>query len=287
MSGPTPKYWNRVGWIEIDGVEIPTRGLDIKFDVEKIGDVYPKWNASILGLSLDTIRKITVWNPAVAASKMRGIRVYAGYDGIVGPKLLVKGTIMHAIPTSPPEMWLNMSGFMSMKDRRMISAPYKLRGKSKEEIFFEICNKLGKKGRYEVKYDEYAWIKHGYQFSMEGMYGDLPTRFANQFDLVVYLDDETLVATDKNGQMKPQPKMSSPEIIDIDHGLISVAGIDIKGATIRTRLNDSYNLMSWVRLQSELIPSANGDYYVIKKRHVGHLRGNDWYTELTTVRKYS
>lgn len=284
MSGFSEKYWGRAGHIEIDGVTVPTNGLDFKFDIEKIGDVYPKWKASILGLSLDTIRKITVWNPAVAVSQMRGIRIYAGYNGIIGEKLLCNGTIMNAMPTQPPEMWLNMSGMMSFKDRRMISEPYKIRNKTKEEIFKEICGKIGKPCRYEVKNDQYAKIK-GFQFVFEGMYGDLPAKFAAQFDFIVYLDDDTLVCTDKNAQLQKPKKRSKPEIIDIEHGLISVAGVDVKGATIRTRLNDSYKLMDWVELHSELVPSANGVYYVIKKHHVGHLRGDDWYTELTTIRK--
>ena len=45
--------------------------------------------------------------------------------------------------------------------------------------------------------------------------------------------------------------------------------------------------MSWVRLESKIIPSANNSYYVVAKRHVGQYRGDDWFTELETIRRVS
>ena len=67
--------------------------------------------------------------------------------------------------------------------------------------------------------------------------------------------------------------------------MISIGKVDIAGATIRTRLDDSSKLFSWINLQSVIIPKANGLYVVIKKKHKGHLRGGEWFTELETIRQ--
>lgn len=281
MTNLSEKYWGRAGHIEIEGVNVPTDGLDFKFDIEKIGSFYNKWKASILGLSLNTINKISVWNPQVAYSERRNIKIFAGYEGIIGQKLICNGTITNAIPSSPPEMWLNMSGLLYIGDNRIISNSYKIRNKTKKEIFEEMCKKIGRPFRYELADDDIR----GFQFTMEGMYGSLPVKYAQQFDVIVYLDNDTLVATTKNAQFKKPDKKQRINTIDIDHGLISIPQVSIKGAVIRTRMNDTYNINDWIDLKSKMIPSANGLYIIIKKHHVGHLRGDDWYTELTTIRK--
>ena len=67
--------------------------------------------------------------------------------------------------------------------------------------------------------------------------------------------------------------------------MLAVGNITTAGAVVRTRLDDSSGIFSWIDLRSSLVPSANGKYVIIRKKHVGHLRGNEWYTEFETIRQ--
>lgn len=284
MSG-SDMFWGRSGWVEIEGVSIPS-GLDFKIDIKKTGDVYTSFTCSILGLSLETIRKVTVFNDALAASQQRQIRVYAGYNDSIGPKLVARGWIRRAIPTSPPEMWLNIDANVMACDNRVISKAKELKAKTVKDLFFKMCNEIDRDGRWIANKtrigDGYVKDKGPVTLWCDGMYGVLPDRFAKKFGVLVYDDNGTLVCGDRNGQYN---KPESVEPMDIDHGLIGIVNVDCIGAVIRTRMNDSYKLQTWLDLKSELIPSANGKYFVYSKHHVGQLRGNDWYTELKLFRR--
>ena len=66
----------------------------------------------ILGLNTDTIRKwVSVDAPEKNIKKHKAVRVYAGYekDGDVLDCELFTAQYVGAIPTSPPEMWLNFT----------------------------------------------------------------------------------------------------------------------------------------------------------------------------------
>ena len=43
-----------------------------------------------------------------------------------------------------------------------------------------------------------------------------------------------------------------------------------------------------MRFESKFIPKVNDDtYFVIKKKHTGHFRGEEWFTELDCIRRYA
>lgn len=279
MPANAQKYWDRIGHIEIEGYGKIADGLDFKFEVEKIGDMYATFRAGVLGLSMPHIHALTEWNNIEAGVKHRGIRIYAGYSSSVGEKKLVDGYIMNAAPTSPPEMWLNIEGMTSLRKSTTVKEPRTVSG-SREEVFSEVCREMGMPSRWDaVRIDRGGDI----EFKIDGQISSLAERIARAFGGIVYDDDGTAVLADKHAQyIRPNYE---PQVIDIDHGLIGVPSVSIVGAVIRTRLNDSFKLYSWVNLKSSIMPKANGIYLVQSKKHVGHLRGNEWYTELDTVRK--
>lgn len=279
MSGTEKRYWDRVAHLSIENYGGTLEGLDIKFNIEKIGDVYAKFSCGILGLSRESINKLTVFNPADAVRACRKIEVHAGYRDGTKNHLLCKGYIFNAMPTPPPEMWLNMDCLISAGEKIPVDPAFTMSNKPAIEVFRKICSLCGKKSRWEC-----TTLKEetNISFTFEGTCDQLAEKFASKFGVVVYEDNGTFVCVNKNGQNNTSP--ANAERLDSSSGLIAVGGVTVAGATVRTRLNDSYRLFSWVDLQTRLVPKANGLYYVLKKRHVGHLRGDEWYTELTLIR---
>ena len=87
------------------------RGLDIKFDISKpIFSLQQQATISILGLSMDKIQQYASWGGEATMFKRAVlIRVYAGYgDSDEDAQLIFEGNIVNAMPTMPPDVWLNI-----------------------------------------------------------------------------------------------------------------------------------------------------------------------------------
>lgn len=251
--------------------------LDFKFSGEKVGDIYTSFSVGILGLSSETVNALTTWNPAEAMAVSRRIEVYAGYeDGSIANPIF-GGIVVEAIPTSPPEMWINMK-CINLSGGGSIRNPRSLIDTSLSGILSEIASDMGLSMRWDADMDGSMKVK---RFTLQGSHASICEEFSNSFGVTVYEDRGILVACNKRPQMGT-PK--NPIQIGIDTGMISLPKVSLAGATIKTRLKDDISLMSWIRLNSEIIPKANGLYVVTKKKHTGHFRGDDWYTELETIR---
>lgn len=97
------------GWDNIDWERIS--GLDIKFNVEQYAaSSEAKAKISICGLSFDRIVQLASWaSEATTQSKCWLIRLYAGYGASEDDvDMIFEGEILNAMPTSPPDVWLNI-----------------------------------------------------------------------------------------------------------------------------------------------------------------------------------
>lgn len=278
-------FWGRTGYVEIEGAgktygnEGGGTTLDFKFDVTKYGSMYSDFKVSILGLNSNTINQLTVWKPQDAASERRQVKVYAGYDVDGKPNLIAQGGVWSALPDPPPEMWLNMSCLHSLDKKIPVEKPRTVEG-TVRELFDQVAMEMGYTSRmWNVQKD---FRNDKYSFKIDGMKSDLAWKFAQKCNLIVFDDDGMLTATDTKGEKLP-PKNPIP--VNIDTGLLAVGNVAVAGATIRVRLSTRYKLYTWVDLKSQLIPKASGLYYIIKIRHVGHMRGDEWYTELEMIRE--
>ena len=81
MIGNTPRYWKRVGWVEIELDDGSMRSyggtndsLDFRFSGEKTGSIYSSFTVGILGLSRNTITALTVWSTANAPRRTRRLK---------------------------------------------------------------------------------------------------------------------------------------------------------------------------------------------------------------------
>jgi hypothetical protein len=254
--------------------------LDFKFDGEIVANTYSSFTVSILGLTLETINKLTAWNPVEVYGKKRRIRVYAGYehDGIENP--IFEGLVIEAIPTNPPEMWLNFKCIINIG----YEGPLISYDNPDRRTLGDIWNDIAKVNNYSGARWESTRIDKNKRvvFSFDGKSAaKLIYDFTHRFDVIGLNINDVLVCKDK--RMWSDPKKPK-EIISTKTGLLGIAGVSVKGATIRRRLSDTAACSDCVYLMSEVIPKANGPYTIIKKRHVGHFRGKDWYTELELIR---
>jgi len=279
-------YWNRVGFIKIQGPDggmvtyggNDSNGLDIRFEIEKLtGDAVVAFNVGILGLNHDTINYLTVWNPVESFADMRRIEVYAGYenDNISSP--IASGYIIQAYPTNPPEMWMNIYCLNMMNYKDPITGVETMYDKTREEIFNKCAEIMKLRPDWRAKDGD----KKCGSFAFDCNRASLPEALSHEFQIIVSVEDDALVAVERDA-FTETPTGSEP--IDLDHGLLQLGNVTLSGASITTRLIDRIRMFSWIHLTSEIVPKASGDYYVIKKRHKGHLRGKEWQTEFTLMR---
>ena len=283
-----PYFWNRVGFVEIEGEDGKMHkyggsvdGLDFRFDIKYSGDISVEFTVGILGLSRETIQTLTVWNFAQAISRARKIAVYAGYekDGIAQP--IASGIITQAIPTTPPEMWLNFNCLIGGLDFDPKNGEC-IKNKTASEILDMLAKANGMQSKWNARYADGNKVIPTFYLGRSPAW--VISNFAASQNIHIYIDGDVMTAVDVYAWTRV-PDMGVSEVIGVETGLLSMGNVDLKGAVIKRRLDVRSRLMTWVRLKSAIIPSANDDYYVIGKRHVGQYRGQDWTTELQTIRR--
>lgn len=288
-------YWNRTGYLKIqmDNEEMQQFGgdgemFDMKFDGLKFGDFYSTFTCSILGLSREHINALTVWDKGQALQKKRYIEVYAGYssNGDDMSKPIFAGYVMNAIPTSPPEMWMNFECIRAWDKDQCVTGVETMRDASPRQILQKIAEIL------EVDFNltsfmssTIKWDEEKYTFAFDGKKKvQLTYKFADQFNCICIDQNGTIVAADRREWLKA-PKRIAREVSQ-DTGMLAVGNVDIAGAKVVHRLDNTFSLLSWVDVKSRLIPNMGArPYYVSAFRHTGHLRGDKWQTELELIRQ--
>ena len=94
---------------------------------------------------------------------------------------------------------------------------------------------------------------------------------------------DRIVAVDRYSQLlKPSGNVQT---IDLEHGLIGMNDITFAGCNINRRLDDTVGYNDWIRLKSQIVGLASGDYRVTSITHTGHLRGKEWRTSMNCLRR--
>ena len=288
-------YWNRTGYLKIqmDNAEMQQFGgegemFDMKFDGLKFGDFYSTFTCSILGLTREHINALTVWDKGQALQKKRYIEVYAGYssNGDDMSKPIFAGYVMNAIPTSPPEMWMNFECIMAWDKDQCVTGVETMRNASPRQILQKIAEILEvDSNRTSFMSSTIKWDDEKHTFSFAGKKKvQLTYDFAHQFNCICIDQNGTIVAADRREWLKA-PKRIAREVSQ-DTGMLAVGNVDIAGAKVVHRLDNTFSLLSWVDVKSRLIPNMDArPYYVRAFRHTGHLRGDKWQTELELIRQ--
>lgn len=237
---------------------------------------------SILGLSFETIQSLMAYMPAVEEKKKeRIIRVYAGYEK-TGEELLYTGYIIQAMPRNPPEMWVDIlaTNFGTLMDT------YSVEGSGEEitrrEWIQKVCKTCGWDG--PIVYPENnESVNKALDIKMKDKSIN-PNNALKIAELMNICGAEGLFTVNLYGNnlyVYPndpyQVPKSMAQDLDITTGLVGIPEIKWQDITLKAFLSTRFRAANWVKLTSEMVPKANGHYWIYDIKYVGELRGQDWY----------
>lgn len=247
-------------------------GISVRFRVEKyMNAVMNKAHIQLANLTRDDIEYLTTFTSwAFAVEKRKRIRLFAGYkEQNVG--LIFDGDITKAIPSMPPDIWLEceaLSGFYDNQNILSLSMAGKLTLKN---ICEQAAQELGLTLQF---YSANTKIIDG--FSYCGGARNVLYKINDLFQTCVYEDSGKLYVRD----LYPQADYTKAKLITETSGLIGVPQPGPMGVDLTTLLDPTIQLGAPVKLQSLRIPAANGVYYPYALVHEGTSRENPFYTHL-------
>ena len=250
--------------------------IDVKFSLKKVmSSIMNEAQISICNLAKDDIEYLTTFTSEfIAIQQRKRIRIFAGYEE-TGVSLIFDGDIARAIPTSPPDVWLEckaLSGYYSNKEVISMSLKGSL---SISDICMACASKLGM-----PLIDLSKTTKKITDFSFTGDKRKLISEINDLGGISAWEDNGTLYISDEN---KPRGDILARELSE-KTGMIGVPKVDPIGIEVTMLLDNSLQIGQVVVLNSQLFKQANGNYYIYEIRHEGHLRGNNFQTTIKARR---
>lgn len=289
-------------------------GIDIKFSVHFIGTAQMNYaSIGICNLAKEDINFLTTWkrwNKIEASQERKLVRLFAGYEDDVS--MIYEGFITQAVPTLPPDVWLNCVVLQNYDYKTEVQSIAIDEPMSQKDLFNQIANWLGLKLSWESKISEVA-NKIIPRISWSGTKWKLVEKLQEMSGTDVYIDSGRLVVSDRGERnidytlretqaqidMLSQDKVTLKDFpvgktfsynlknivaykweVSERNGMLGIPMRYPMGVTVRMLLNNKIRSGDAILLNSEKYSGANGIFYVNQIKHVGHLRGNDYYTEI-------
>lgn len=287
---------------EIVYQDVFVENISVKFTFEKyIGNaMYGEGKVSICGLKKETVSELTTINSIEEALKERKeIKVYAGYGE--NQALIIDGTIISAVPTIPPDVWLEceiMNGYERTLKMYSVSVEAEMNIK---ELAETIAKQLDLKNGVDCRIKNDVYGKRFYQRTTKNiskvdtmaniLSAVMETYSFQEGDMygvpVVYIDNETLIV-DYSLFDSVESQKRTHHKINKENGMLGLPEISEAGliANITTLLKPEIKAGDVIDLESEMIPKANGQYTVLGTTYVGDYRGNSWYSTFSCRRIY-
>ena len=289
------------------------KDLDFKFDIAKpFGAVCMDAKIAIAGMPWKNIVAVSTWTgEATAWAKNIRIQVCAGYGEKGYQDIIFDGTVMYAMPTTPPNIWLNIharSGYY--RNNRKCDIQNGNEKKKTREWFATVA-------RYITKAKEPCDFN---RLTIDDQMRTLPSfppgstfedikkaiwREAESQGIVVWerIDAEGesyFVFEDRKIPRdaltdKQKNSIRAEYTISEENGMISVPKTNFAEVEVTKFLDTSFNRGAFFYLESKYAPNINsvddkpngqqnGIYRINHIRHHGHLRGEEWYTTLKAWR---
>lgn len=294
MAAGQVKFFGRAYKLELDGVPYETKeglpAMDIKFDVTyAIGQTCRFGTVSILGLSHQTMSKylaLSAMPTGKALSEMMTVKLSAGYDSESELTEIINGYAYYATVDAPPNMWLTLK----VSEVNPTGGPcVDVAAKQAPTIESYIRGCLEKFSAEEGVAEEFDFVDYtpsqvcSKKKTMQ--YGLM--KKINLRDFIAKLNDmsDWNVKFILRGNLLEAYGIDREEtvekVIDVDgnNGLLAVSGIDAVNGDITTFLSYQDERLCYLHLTSQLNPQANGRYIIVRKQHLGHYNGNEWYTK--------
>lgn len=252
------------------------KGIDVKFKIDlPMSAVLAKADISICNLTRADIEYLTTYTYLWAAlTQKKRIRLFAGYSD-TQTNLLFDGDIIEAIPTQPPDIWLDckaQSGNYGSTQVYLLSVFDAVPIKT---LFEQAAVKLGLTLEWRSKS-----TKQVKDFNFNGNYQKMIEQLTKLDNITVFEETGSLIVVDNAAPVRDGAIREISEIT----GMIGVPKIDAIGIEATLLLDTTIKRGDTVHLSSIRVPAANGNYYVYNICHEGHLRGTNWYTTIKARR---
>lgn len=320
------KYYNRVGYVVLhEGNKTfdKFRGLNFKFTCEYCSSpgngAEAQASVGILGL---TRQMVYDWASfcnhmtdkgyaGLMGSGVRSVSVYAGYEMSFTGRPLFTLPVTGAWPTSPPDMWLNISAYNTNEFNSHVysiemHAP--LGGERRLFTFKQICQKIADTIGARLDFTAYNEnLLGGFpDVSFQGTTSDIlhwlnsnSCAYAeiriNSPDLelpvlVVFQVDPKTGADLKvrNGNMRDRQIIKTPPTISAETGMIGLPKLKAGNnraseVEVTTLLRNDIEPGDIFYVKSDYVKFGNAPFKANKIKHEGEFRGNTWQTTITGI----
>lgn len=278
--------------------------LDVRFAYQRYfgNGMHSKGNISICGLSKKTLdRYISFFSEDVEVEKRKTIKIIAGYEdndksgcSCIGE--ILNGTIVNALPTLPPDIWLNCE-VINQYEEKLKAKAYNFVGiKTLEEVIKWAVQEIGlteDKIINRITDREYLNTKY-VDFTFEGNKFDFINKISADFNNInssdkygginTYIEDNNVIVDYRNLTLKDRNRLGTPRLVSKDSTELTLIGIPEpmwagQAVNITTLLNSSVRTGDVLELKSNMIESLNGYYYVFSILYIGEYRGQQWYSQ--------
>lgn len=256
--------------------------LNVKFNFQKyIGNImYGSGKVSICGLPRNIIEVLIGFTDTeTELQKRRIIKVSAGYEGQqLG--LMVNGTIKSAMPSMPPDVWIDCDVINNYEALNNQSINFSTKETMPLSDYINlVASNLGL--QQDIRITNADAINISQQNITAGTIFDIVYSITNvSFPIVAYIENETLIVDYAVEPLNNDERYINPIEINKNTGMVGLPQLLNAGkiANITTLLNTSIKTGDIIKVESSQIPSANGLYYVIGMTYNGEFRGNNWYS---------
>jgi len=263
--------------------EVDFYGLNTRFNVEiNPGNFYPRAQIDVCNLSRQYRDYLTNYR-RFQTPELRFIRLYAGYiqDGESRDNTpeLFSGSVVFTSFTNPPDIWTCME-VLHRHQSAMSEQEWLVKGTvPRKNILEQAAARMGLKLDLQDTPPNNA---SNFQSSGDGK------RLLRDLQLLcpgyaVFIRNGALTVYEKKRD-QPGPG-ETVWVVREDTGLVGIpSAILPKGVDCDLILNPAILPGDWMKLESVHQPLASGLYRILRVRHHGELRGNDFFTSLETTR---
>lgn len=320
------RFYNRVGYVvlrEGNKEYDEFRGLNFKFSCEYCHSpgegVRAQASVGILGLTADRVFQWASFcnntnqsrYDGLMGSKARSVAVYAGYESSFTGNPLFVLPVVGAWPTSPPEMWLNISAYTTKEFNSHVfsiemHAPLEM--PRRPFTFKQVCQKIADTIRARLDFNAYNESLLGvyYDVSLVGTASDILHWLNNNAcayaevrigdpdsetpEMVVYQLDPRGAADMKDNaeRLYGGGVVKTPPTISATSGMIGLPKLTVGNGRagqieVTTLLRNDISPGDNFKVKSEYVRYANDTFTANKIKHEGEFRGNQWQTTITGI----
>lgn len=219
-------------------------------------------------------------------NRQRLVQLYAGYDDDI--RMIMSGQILEAPPSGYPDMSLHIRLYGNTKWTSEV-----INVQKSELKIVDLIDYVGRVTGYAVNMPDWLrrqnmWLnKRLDNYSYTGTPMDLLDKIQNMVGGYNPNEDSFVIGVQNDEIVVGSPSKDATNnvlLVSKETGMIGLPMPTYNGIDVKMLLNPDIKVNDVIKLESDRVGMCNGYYYVIKIRHEGEVRGNQFYTTLTCAR---